>query len=188
MSIADPVVMPLARELLACLDIEMQKVENPPKYIQLRMGSVVDHLISTTSDECCEGLAWVRPAAFYPSTSPFPEQLATPTQGMPAGAKVWAVTLEMGAVRCFPTPGPDSIPSAEQWDAATQACLDDAAAMRRALCCLIAGPNERNPRGSAKVLPGQWLPLQTLGGCAGGILTVTVMGPACDCTEAGATS
>lgn len=189
MAISDPLVMPLARELLACLDVEINKVLNPPKYVQLRMGSVVDHLISTTSDECCEGLAWVRPAAFYPATAPFPEQLAVPTIGQPAGTKVWAVTLEMGAVRCFPTPGPDSIPTDAQWDEATQACMDDAAAMRRAICCFIAGPPDTlTKRGSAKVLPGQWLPLATEGGCAGGILTVTVMGPACDCDEAGAVS
>lgn len=189
MAIADPVVMPLARELLACLDVEIQKVLNPPKYVQLRMGSVVDHLISTGADECCEGLAWVRPAAFYPGTEPFPEQLATATRGMPAGTKFWAVTLEMGAIRCFPTPGPNDLVTAAQWDAATQACMDDAAAMRRAICCMIAGPPDAlSPRGSSKVIAGQWQPLSTEGGCAGGILPVTFMGPACDCEDAGPVS
>src|SRR5690606_2401523 len=57
MPISDPLVMPLARELLDCYAIELTKVETPPKYVGLRPGTVVDHLLSTFEDECCEGLA-----------------------------------------------------------------------------------------------------------------------------------
>lgn len=178
MPISDPVVMPLARELLECLDVEIAKVLNPPLYVQLRPGTVVDHLMSTTQDECCQGLAWVRPESFLPSSESFPIQDSAPLKG---GTRAWAITLEMGAVRCAPTPDENEIPTDEEWDAVTQAVMDDAAAMRRAICCFI----DANPRRSGRVLPGVWQPLSVQGGCVGGILPVTVQGPACDCADSG---
>lgn len=187
MAVQDPVVMPLARRMLECFDIEIQKVPTPPKYVQLRTGTVVDHLISMNQNECCEGLAWVRPMAFYPMGDTFPDQLPAPIQGALAGAKAWVVQLELGAVRCFPTPDATSIPTGDQWDAATQAVMDDAAAMRRALCCMVAW-YQQTYRNTTRVLPGIWQPLATEGGCAGGILPVTLLGPACDCEDAGPVS
>jgi len=178
MPVADPLVMPLARELLECLDQEIAKVLNPPRYVQLRPGTVVDHLLSTSDDECCDGLAWVRPGGFFPSSAVFPNQDEVP---LPKGVLAWAVTLEMGSVRCAPTPDENSIPSGDQWDAVTQAVMDDAAAMRRALCCFI----DAKPGRAKVVLPGIWQPLSVQGGCVGGILPVTVRGPICDCAEAG---
>lgn len=179
MPIFDQVVMPLARELLACLGQEIAKVENPPKYVGLRPGNVVAHLLSTSEDECCSGLAWVRPVTFYPTgNGPFPAQDETPLK---TGVKAWAITLEMGAVRCAPTPGADRIPTTEEWDATTQAVMDDAAAMRRALCCFL----DADPRRAGRMIAVPWLPLDIEGGCVGGVMEMTVMGPACDCSDAG---
>ncbi len=181
MSLADPVVMPLARELLECFNIEIMKVANPPMYVQLRPGNVVAHLLSTSADECCQGLAWVRPAAFFPSSGTFPVQ---DEAALRTGVLAWAVTLELGAVRCAPTSDADSIPSGDQWDTTVQAVMDDAAAMRRAICCFIDAKAGR----AGRVLPGVWQPLDVQGGCVGGILPVTVQGPACDCSQAGPSS
>jgi hypothetical protein len=178
MPVSDPVVMPLARELLDCLEQEISKVEKPPLYVQLRPGNVVDHLISTTEDECCQGLAWVRPAGFFPSSASFPVQDDQPVKG---GVRAWAITLELGAIRCSPTPDENSIPTGDEWDDTVQAVMDDAAAMRRAICCFIEAKAGR----SGKVLVGQWQPVSVEGGCVGGILPVTIQGPACDCSEAG---
>lgn len=178
MAVSDPSVMPLARKMLECLGQEIAKVLNPPRYIQLRAGNVVDHLMSTHQDECCDGLAWVRPAAFFPSSGVFPTQDPAP---VPKGTSAWAITLELGAVRCMPTPDADSIPTADEWDAVTQAVMDDAAAFRRAICCFI----DAVPGRAKRVLPGIWQPLSIQGGCVGGILPVTIQGPACDCAEAG---
>lgn len=178
MPISDPLVMPMARELLECLEQEIAKVENPPVYVQLRAGNVVAHLASTTQDECCEGLAWVRPAAFFPSSEVFPVQ---DSSSIKTGVRAWAVTLELGSVRCAPTPDETRIPTAQEWDDVTQAVMDDAAAMRRAICCFIDGARNRPGR----VLPGIWQPLDVQGGCVGGILPVTILGPACDCADAG---
>jgi hypothetical protein len=179
--VADPLVMPLAQELLACLDQEMAKVADPSTYVQLRAGNVVAHLLSTYEDECCEGLAWVRPSAFFPSSSVFPVQDAQPLKG---GVRAWAVTLELGAVRCAPTGDENAVPTAAEWEATVQTVMDDAAAMRRAICCFI----EARPGRSGRVLPGVWQPIDVQGGCVGGILPVTIQGPACDCAEAGPVS
>ena len=179
MAISDPVVMPLAYEMLACLEEEIAKVLNPPARVGLRPGTVVDFLLSTTEDECCEGLAWVRPTLFYPSSSVFPLQDEQPP--IPYVSS-WAIVLELGAARCAPTPPETTIPTVAQWNDVVQAVMDDAAAFRRAICCFIAAdPINRKKN----VLPGQWQPLEVEGGCVGGTLTVTVRGPACDCTEAG---
>jgi hypothetical protein len=59
--------------------------------------------------------------------------------------------------------------------------MDAAAAMRRAICCFI----EAAPGRAQRVLPGTWQPVSVQGGCVGGILPVTLRGPACDCPDAG---
>lgn len=179
MAISDPLVMPIAFELLDCLEQEVDKVTRPPLYRGLRPGQVVDHLISTTSDECCQGLAWVRPVLFVPSSGKFPIQDEEPT---PRGTNAWAVTLEMGVVRCAPTPDENSIPSNAAWNAVVQDVMDDAAAMRRAICCYIAADEVARKK---YTLPLEWQPLDTEGGCVGGTLQVVFRGPACDCSEAG---
>lgn len=176
--IADPMVMPLARELLECYGEELAKVASPPAYVQLRPGNVVAHLLSVNQDECCEGLAWVRPASFFPSSAVFPIQDAQPVR---TGVRAWAVTLEMGAIRCAPTGDENTIPTGDEWDATVQAVMDDAAAMRRAICCLI----DMRPGRTGRVLAGLWQPIEVQGGCVGGILPVTIQGPACDCVDAG---
>lgn len=179
--ISDPLVMPLALQLLDCLEQEMAKTPVPPGYVQLRPGNVVAHLWSTFQDECCEGLAWVRPASFFPSSAVFPTQDPAPIK---TGTRAWAVTLELGSVRCAPTGDEDTIPTAEQWQVTVQTVMDDAAAMRRAICCFI----DQDPRRSGRVLPGVWQPLDIQGGCVGGIIPVTIQGPACDCANAGPSS
>lgn len=179
--ISDPLVMPFAQEMLACLDQEMAKVPDPPRYVQLRAGNVVAHLLSTVEDECCDGLAWVRPSSFFPASAVFPVQDAAPVKG---GTRAWAVTLELGAVRCAPTGDENTLPTAAEWEAALQTVMDDAAAMRRAICCFI----DARPGRSGRVLPGIWQPIDVQGGCVGGILPVTIQGPACDCAESGPVS
>jgi hypothetical protein len=181
MPIADPLVMPLALELLECYEQELAKLADPPQNIGIRPGTTVDFLMSTSRDECCEGLGWVRPAGFYPNSATFPVQDSTPGKGTLG----WAVTLEMGIARCAPTPDENSIPSNDEWLAVTQAVMDGAAAMRRAICCFI---DADRPNRLQRVLPGLWQPVQVEGGCVGGILPVTLRGPACDCPDAGPTS
>ena len=178
--ITDPVVLPLAYELLGCLEQEVDKVANPPLYRGLRAGQVVDFLMSTTGqNECCQGLAWVRPVLFVPSSGTFPVQDPSPP---PGGTASWAITLEMGVVRCAPTPDETRIPSNDEWNTVVDDVLSDAAAMRRAICCFIDLDAVKRKKNT---LPLQWEPLSVEGGCVGGTLQVVVRGPACDCAEAG---
>lgn len=183
MAVADPVVMPMALELLACLEQEIAKVEDPPLYVGLRPGNVVDHLLSTSEDECCSGLAWVRPSGFWPSSAVFPTQDTVPLKGS-AMPRSWAVVLELGAIRCSPTPDENSIPTNEEWLAVTQAVMDDAAALRRAVCCFA----DAEPSRKGRLIIGQWQPLSVQGGCVGGIMPITIQGPVCDCADAGPVS
>lgn len=180
--VADPLVTPLAEDLLGCLSQEIAKVAVPPKYVQFRVGAVVDHLISETEDECRSGLAWVRPVTFFPASGTFPAQDETP---MAKGTQAWAVTFELGVIRCAPTGDERTLPTAGQWENTFRAVMDDAAAMRRAVCCFGELKTGRVRNG---LVPGPWLPLSVQGGCVGGVMTVTVQGPACDCVEAGPAS
>lgn len=178
MAVADPVVMPLAEEMLACLEQEIAKVADPPLYVGLRAGTSVDHLLSTSENECCSGSAWVRVVSFTPSSSTFPTQDEVPLKN---GTRAWAIVLELGVVRCSPTPDADRIPTTAEWHEVVQKVMDDGAAMRRAICCFTDAERGRNGR----VLPGAWQPAPIEGGCVGGVMTVTVQGPACDCSDAG---
>lgn len=169
--IVDEMVTPVAAVLLACLAEAMGQVPKPPRVVSLRPGDRVEMLLSKLRDECCEGLAWVRPAPAYPSSS-FPEQDTVPSR---CGVLQWAVGLEMGAARCAPLGTVNNLPTAAEWTAVTRAELDDFAAMRRALCCFAQVDPDR------LWLPGQWQPMTAGGGCVGSTITVTVAVPACDC-------
>lgn len=182
MPVADPLVMPLAIEMLECYEQELLKLEDPPASIGIRPGTTVDFLLSTTDDECCGGLGWVRPVGFYPSSTVALTPDETPQK---QGTTAWAVVLEMGIVTCAPTHDEHSIPSNEEWLTTAQMVMDASAAMRRAICCFIDADRINRIQ---RVLPGTWEPVAVQGGCVGGVLTVTLRGPACDCIDAGPSS
>ncbi len=170
MPATDLSVTPIVEALLACYEVEVGKVADPPASVCLRTGDQVALLVAQSADECCDGLAWVRVAAVYPSAN-FPEPDAAPSN---CGPIQWAVVLELGAARCAPTGDAQSIPTCEQWLAVSRAVLDDRAAMVRAVCCW----------GADTVWPylvGQWSPWPTEGGCVGGTMQVTVAAPFCEC-------
>lgn len=176
MPLTDDLATPLATELLACLCEQMAQVTAPPASCCLRNGDVTPWLMGLTEDECCSGLAWVRVESFFPG---FPEQ----ETAVPVGNDIpnWSLTLEMGAIRC----GPFSrlVPACDEWTETTQRVLEDSYAMRQAFCCFVDGthrqPVARARKGS--VVPGAWQPLETAGGCAGGIMNLTVRSLPCEC-------
>jgi len=171
MPITDPGVLPVATSLLACLQTALANVADPPEHVSLRVGTQIELLLSETRDECCEGVGWVRVVSIYPSAN-FPEPDLTYGRCWPIQ---WAAILEMGVARCAPTPEAADVPSSDEWNAIGEAVLDDAAAMRRALCCFADLEADR------MYLAGLWQPLPIDGGCLGGYMQVTVAIDACDC-------
>ena len=172
-AITDPGVLPVATSLLHCLQTALIDVAEPPENVSLRVGTQVELLLSETRDECCEGVGWVRVASIYPSAG-FPEP---DPDHSPSAPIQWAAILEMGVARCAPTPDADSMPDSDEWNRIGEAVLDDAAAMRRALCCWTDLEPDR------MYLAGLWQPLPVDGGCLGGYMAVTVAVDACDCTD-----
>jgi hypothetical protein len=169
----DQTALPLAEILLACLAAEVDQLADPPTHVCLRVGATVDPQLSTYVDECCDGVAWVRVDTVYPSDS-FPAKNTVPS---PCGPLGYAVVLEMGVVRCAPTPDAEEVITCEEWTALADAVLADAAAMRRAVCCFVAADTNVD----RLVVEDGWTPLPTQANCAGGTLRLTVEAGPCDC-------
>lgn len=162
-----------ATSLLECFRVYLleQGVEAPAK-IELRSGEV-SAAISTTQDECCAGLAWVRIVRFFPvDTFPTEKEDWSPTG--PAG---WALVLEMGALRCAPVGDAANLPTGEDWSDAIHLQMKDALAMRKAVDCCFAPLVE-----SETLMVAGWDERAPEGMCMGGTQQVTILVDACnDC-------
>lgn len=156
----------LAQELLECLRTALNARPEPPPEdrICLRAGGAVAPMLATTTDECCSGLAWVRVVG------------TTVADGFNISPNcithMRTLTLEMGVVRCFPTPGASGIVSCDQWTAKALQLDSDYEAMEAALCCAVA--DARNMMGDPDFVPGEYVPAGPDGNCIGGTLTITV--------------
>lgn len=171
----DLMVMPVLEKALTCLRTELLKVASPPTHYQIRPGATFTAFADNESDECCAGIGWIRPGPMY-ETDDFPEVRGV--SKFPAG--YWAVQVELGVMRCMDTVAEgfgDKIVTYEQWLAMTMRAMDDAAALRRAICCL------RNQYGQDSVIAGQIAPLENDANCGGQTVVLTLRVPACDCVE-----
>lgn len=173
----DTMVMPILQQALACLRTEASLTENPPAHYHVRPGGSFEPSADAYGrDECCDGIGWARMVANYEGQD---ANWLEPAGGIEGNCApiAWAVVIEIGLMRCVPLAGDraGSNVTDEQWTAATQAQMDDAAALRRVLCCL------RDLRGVSDVVSGQVTPLENSGGCGGVTLTVTIRADACDC-------
>jgi hypothetical protein len=174
----DRVALPAALAMLVCLDAQVSRLDTPPAYVGLRPGAGVDFQMSLTQDECCQGLAWVRVDGIFPSSVNFPNPDQTPLR---CGVGQWGVALEIGIVRCAPTPSAQSIVLPDEYSALAEALLADFAAMDCAIQCMLDGWKR-------VAVVGRWTPLSLATNCAGGTMTVTVAAPACNCAEDESTS
>lgn len=171
----DGAVWPMLVQVLACLEEAADQVEAPPLYRSIRMGDSAQANISPSEDECCSGLAWVRPVSIAPTNAfPTPESAYT---NCPPGEL--AVVVEIGMIRCAPimAPGSDDaflVPTAAQHAQTAFRVMNDAAALRRAACCMIG-------RGYL-VMIGSWSPLPLEANCVGGSMQITVAAPFCERT------
>lgn len=169
----DPIGTPVAEALMACFMEQLGTLPDPPRYVQIRVGSEGGPLIGPNIDECCAGLAWIRVANIYPSWDSFPAEDNTWT---PCGPLAYAVVLEMGVSFCMGWSDSDDTmdnldpPSQADWAAAFSTQMIHQTLMRRTAACCFPSTQRR--------AVGAWTPLPVEGGCTGGTLTVTVSVPA----------
>lgn len=166
-------VSELAAQLLSCFDQALQDGPNPPpdEKICFRVGEV-PFSIGTNEDECCSGMAWVRVVRIYPSKQ-FPSQDTTVDN---CGTLGRAIEFELGAIRCLPFGDESAGATCDQWTAVFLQVDEDAASMRRAVCCMVSLLDP-----GALLFEGEWSPIDGQGGCIGGKMTVTVSTDCGDC-------
>lgn len=165
-----------AQQVLSCFDVALHEGPNTPPdgNICLRVGEV-PFSAGLSEDLCCEGLAWVRVLRITPSIR-FPQ---ADTQPAECPHSSYAVELELGVVRCMPFGDNQAGPSCDQWTAAFLQVDEDAASMRRAVCCVFDLINEGQTF-IQQVVVGDWSPIDNQGGCIGGQMTLTIQ---LDCSE-----
>lgn len=158
--------LPIAQTLLACLCEALADRPEPPGVCCLRGGDHVSPMTSTLTDECCNGLGWVR----IVGTSRADAFDSTPT-GAGCLNHMRVTTLELGVVRCMPTPGPDALVSCDQWSNVVAQMESDHAGMEEAVCCLVAGSGIL---GDPDIQVQDYVPRGPDANCIGGTLQITV--------------
>lgn len=175
--IGDNLVGPLLLALRDCLCAETQKTITGPVcrcYVSWDQGVPV---MDGCSCECADsgrvgvGDAWVR----FVSAAP---NLGTGVGGAAVGGGGgwdvatcfigWIVTIELGIIRCHPTPQDPRVPLAAQTNTdVALSRLSDFAAMRRAWTCCPALEDLASS-------PLLFTPLGPSGDCSGGTLSISV--------------
>lgn len=171
--IEDWTVYPTMVKLAACLCEEMDRSGfGPLCFCGIIPGAeaVVDFCGNDgrdcDEDGACGGMAWVRLVAGFPS-----DDLLGPSEDATCATPM-AFELEVGSTQCAPSPDSDGTPPGlEEQLAATRRQLAAMAAMRRAIACCMAIDDDLD------YLLGSYEPIPVLGGCLGGVWTVTVGQP-----------
>jgi hypothetical protein len=166
-----------AQQLLSCFDMALQEGPNPPPdgNICLRVGEV-PFSAGLSEDLCCQGLAWVRVLNITPSIN-FPQADTTPSD---CPHSSYAVEFELGAIRCMTFGSIQAGPTCDQWTDVFLQVDEDAASMRRAICCLF-DLVAANATFIDQIVTGTWVPIDNQGGCIGGLMTVTVQLTCSEC-------
>lgn len=166
--------MDLAQILLGCLETQLQAPHPwpvPADRVMLRAGEQVIPLASTSTDECCTGLGYVRIAGV--------QGVRDVTDRMAASGCFKAerlLTLELGVYRCIPTPDANQIVTAEQWSEAALKLDADWQAMEAAVCCAFGEPEQLR---IGPVAVGLYEPIGPDANCIGGRTTVNIVMEAC---------
>lgn len=168
-----------AQQLLSCFDVALHEGPNPPadEHICLRVGEV-PFSVGLSEDLCCSGFAWVRVLRIFPSVS-FPQQDSSPNNCQRSS---YAVEFEMGAVRCLPFGDVQAGASCAEWTSVFLQVDEDAASMRRAVCCLF-DMIDAGMTNAVQIVKGDWTPIDGQGMCIGGTMRVTVQIDCNECAE-----
>jgi hypothetical protein len=169
-------IAPLADVLRDCLfdALASRPGPLPEERVQIRFGAEVFPDRSRPEDECCPGIAWVRPV----ETSP---RFGVDDFGARCADSLRRSTLEMAVYRCMPTPGVDALVTSAQWRAVFDQAESDHSAMEAALCCfkdLIA--TGVVPVGDPEITAGEWAPVGPDANCVGSTLQL-VIEHGCNC-------
>lgn len=168
----DPVVWPILDEMLDCVRSGFLDWDHPspPAMFSHRTGTgttIPQINPDNGENECCGGLAWVRMTPFYPTSGGLALEFA---QRAGNCFDDLVVTLEIGALRCWPHAG--EYATVDDWALNAEQVAEDAAALRRAIkCCWGAGDTRED---GLNALMGQWTPAGISGQCVGGILPVAI--------------
>ena len=155
---------PVLAELSACLCAELG--ETVPCFCGVIVGNDIPLEYAGECEEEC-GAAYVRLVNAFPSIN-FPQQ-----DTASGCTSLMAYTISVGVVRCAPV-GDDrgNPPTPEEVQKLTDQLLSDMHAIRRAVRCCLADKFE-----DVEYLLGQYVPLPSQGGVAGGEMTLTIQEP-----------
>lgn len=143
----DTIILPLANELLTCLETTANANPDPPADFCLRAGTLVIHDVDAqvSADKvCCPGLGYVRIGRVFPSSSDFPSPDPHSDKCLSLAR---AVELTAGIVRCVPGMGTPEGPTCEDWTSAATHDADDIQALFSAACCWVDTDEFKRVRG-----------------------------------------
>lgn len=164
-------LVPLSQTLRDCLfeSLADRVGALPQERVQIRFGAEIFPDRSIPADECCPGIAWVRPGPAEPRFT------IDDAEGQ-CVASLRRSVLEMTVYRCMPTPGSGELVTRDQWDAVFLQAESDHSAMEAALCCLtdfLFGPGNTIP-GVHAVYAGEWTPLGPDANCVGSSMQLII--------------
>jgi hypothetical protein len=142
----DTIILPLANELLTCLETEAGRNPDPPADFCLRAGQTVIHDVDAQASMdkvCCPGLGYVRIGRVYPSTT-FPD-LDTRSESCLSITR--ALELVVGIVRCVPGLGTPEGPTCQDWTATAVHDANDIQALFSSVCCWVQTTEFKRIRG-----------------------------------------
>jgi hypothetical protein len=174
----------LADALRACLDAQWD-IEDPdrPGEICHRPGQEVPLNFGTAQDECCTGLAWVRIVSITPLSVlglGVGQSIRSPES--PCNNSEARIRFELGVARCAQFGTTSAGPTCDQWTALALLVDEDAARMRRAVCCLdTVTRDDLDYAHVDQIRAGEWVPMPVEGMCAGGVMELTVDTVCTDC-------
>lgn len=146
------ILEPVLLDLVTCVCNELQTTgAGPTCWCGVYPGTMVSYEFCGECQNGACGMGWVRPSGIFPyATFPVPS--------LESGCiNPLAWTVEVGAVRCLPTPSDGALPSPDELLDVTTSQMADAFALYRALrCCGI------------EVAAQAWTPVGPDGGCVGG--------------------
>lgn len=135
---ADDLFAPLVDYTLACLQAAVLAHPYPPGIVCVRAGDHVSPGVSTTENECCTGLAWVRFDTALPTDA---QSFPNATSQIQHCTHEWAVALEVGIARCAPTGTGHTLPTCGDWTLLKTQAAADMKAIREVACCVQNAPD-----------------------------------------------